>query len=56
MFREIVTLFALALPVAAIDDGLCQTPVMGMNSWTAFGQAVTAADLLDVGRFFVSSG
>merc|ERR1712166_1698774 len=27
-----------------------------MNSWTAFGSAVTAQDLLNVAKFFVSSG
>jgi hypothetical protein len=47
---------ALAVPAVAIDDGLCQTPVMGMNSWTAFGASVTAEDLLSVGKFFVDSG
>ena len=41
---------------AALDDGLCRTPIMGMNSWTAFGASVTEADLLSVGRFFVTSG
>jgi hypothetical protein len=40
----------------ALDDGLCRTPVMGMNSWTAFGSLVTAKDLTNVGEFFVSSG
>ena len=41
---------------AALDDGLCRTPIMGMNSWTAFGASVTEADLLNVGKFFVTSG
>ena len=50
-------LLLLAPPAAwALDDGLCRTPIMGMNSWTAFGQGVTEADLLAVGSFFVSSG
>jgi alpha-galactosidase len=40
----------------ALDDGGCRTPIMGMNSWTAFGSNVNAADLIDVGKFFVSSG
>ena len=47
---------ASTMHVHAIDDGLCRTPIMGMNSWTAYGASVTAKDLLDVGQFFVSSG
>jgi alpha-galactosidase len=56
--RLLPTLLSLLLlnPAAALDDGLCSTPIMGMNSWTAFGAAVTEADLLDVGKFFISSG
>ena len=46
----------LFAPTLAIDDGLCRTPIMGMNSWTAFHSSVTEADLLLVGEFFVSSG
>lgn len=40
----------------SLDDGLCRTPIMGMNSWTAFGSNVNEQDLLDVAHFFVSSG
>ena len=46
----------LHVGVHSLDDGLCKTPVMGMNSWTAFSKDVTAQDLIDVGKFFVSSG
>jgi alpha-galactosidase len=54
---ELVLVLVLQPPAAqALDDGLCRTPIMGMNSWTAFGQGVTEADLLAVGSFFVSSG
>ena len=57
-FLQLVLLGLLGLlpATAALDDGLCRTPIMGMNSWTAFGASVTEADLLNVGKFFVSSG
>eukprot|EP00729_Bicosta_minor_P019495 gene19495-6283_t len=50
------TLVSLVPGGLGVDDGLCRTPIMGMNSWTAFGAGVTEQDLLDVGNFFVSSG
>lgn len=40
----------------ALDDGLCLTPPLGFNSWTAFGSAVTANDLIGIGKYLVSSG
>jgi hypothetical protein len=47
----------LALPCAlALNDGLCRTPIMGFNSWTAYGKGVTEQNLLDTGTFLVSSG
>ena len=47
----------LAWPRAlALDDGLCRTPIMGFNSWTAYGSEVTEQNLLDTGTFLVSSG
>jgi hypothetical protein len=56
MARSAAVLLGLLAPAAALDDGLCRTPIMGMNSWTAFGASVTEADLLPVGKFFVDSG
>ncbi len=55
MFR-VLSLIAAICTSFALPDGLGKTPVMGMNSWTAWGCGVTAADLLSVGQFFVSSG
>jgi|EP01043_Picozoa_sp_COSAG02_P055757 alpha-galactosidase len=54
--KVLLQLLLLCSVADALDDGLCQTPIMGMNSWTAYGASVTEADLLDVGKFFVSSG
>jgi hypothetical protein len=58
--RRVALLAAAALSAAplaaAIDDGLGKTPVMGFNSWTAFGSGVTAADLVGIGQYFGSSG
>lgn len=42
--------------VLALPDGNARTPPMGFNSWTGFGCAVTAHDLVAVGEFFISSG
>ncbi len=46
----------LASGAHCLPDGLARTPIMGFNSWTAYGCLVTASDLVDVGEFFVSSG
>lgn len=52
--KSSLRLFATFLTtVAAIDDGLCRTPIMGTNSWTAFGSGVTAADLIATGKLVV---
>ena len=57
--RSRLALVALVLTCTAchaLNDGLCKTPPMGFNSWTAYGCGVSEADLLDAASFFTSSG
>jgi alpha-galactosidase len=51
-----LAIFLAVDSAVAINDGLGLTPPMGVNSWTSFGTGVTAADLISMGQFFVTSG
>ena len=37
-------------------DGICLTPVLGWNAWNAFGNRVTAADVVAAAEALVASG
>jgi alpha-galactosidase len=51
-----VLLILVALPVAALDNGLAKTPPMGWNSWNKFGCNVSEKMIRETADAMVSSG